>query len=233
MQEIHLRTCPRDLIAEFVHEFDDNLSSAFEAVVGLATSDEQWEQAGLKVKQSGLGLTRAGDIANVAYLASRDAAFDDCLALDGGHVWDDGVARGDAGVAIIGEWLGVCVTRVNARMPELARFGFGRRLGIVKQGLLMEVIQKMRRAEMVSGAGLWDKARLQAMSVPRSGSWLDAHPNRALDCQMRRFSTGWGVDWDASFVRNVHARFVWALWTSTGLIVSPVRLGEIKPLTIM
>ena len=131
------------------------------------------------VRQSGLGLTRAGDIADAAYLASRDAAFDECVELDRGHVWDDGATRGDGGVAVIGEWLCGCVARVSARMPELARFGFGSRLGIVKQGLLMKVIEKKRKAEMVSGAGLWDKARLQAMSAPRSGSWLDAHPNRA------------------------------------------------------
>ena len=89
----YLRACPRDLIAEFVQEFDDNLRGTFEAVVALATSAEQWEQAGFKVKQSGLGLARAGDTADVAYLASRDAAFDDCVALDPGHVWDDGSVR--------------------------------------------------------------------------------------------------------------------------------------------
>ena len=54
----YLRTCPRDFIAEFVQEFDDHLKVAFETVVGLATSDAQWEQAGFRVKQSGLGLTR-------------------------------------------------------------------------------------------------------------------------------------------------------------------------------
>ena len=103
-----------DLIAEFVQEFDDNLRVTFETAVGLATSDGQWEQAGFKVKQSGLGLTRAGDISDVAYLASRDATFEDCVALDAGHVWDDGTVRGDEGVAVIGEWLGSCLTRVNA-----------------------------------------------------------------------------------------------------------------------
>ena len=103
--------------------------------------------------------------------------------MDRGHVWDDGTAKGDEGVAVIGEWLAACVSRVNERLPELSRFGFGRHLGIVKQGLLMEVIQKRRKAEIIAGAGLWEKARLQAMSAPRSGSWLDAVPNRALDLQ--------------------------------------------------
>ena len=162
-------------------------------MVGLANSEKQREQAGFKVNQSGVGLTRAGDIADVAYLASRDATFDDCVALDRGHVWDDGTVRGDEGVAVIGEWLAACVSRVNERLPELARFGFGRHLGIVKQGLLMEVVQKRRRAEIIDGAGMWEKARLQAMSAPRSGSWLDAVPNRALDLQLTNAEVQYAV----------------------------------------
>ena len=162
-------------------EFDDCLRTTFKNVVGLATSDEQWEQAGLRVKESGLGLSRAGDLADVAYLCSRDVTFDDCQALDSNHVWDDGVDRTDREIEFLGEWLGGCVTRVNACLPEIARFRLGRRPGTAMQGLLMDGIHKRRREEMVSGAGVWDKARLQAMSASKAGSWLEALPNRALD----------------------------------------------------
>ena len=62
-------------------------------IVGDATSEEQWEQAGIKVELSGLGLARAGDIADVACLASQGATFDDCVALGRVHVWDDGSVR--------------------------------------------------------------------------------------------------------------------------------------------
>ena len=73
-----------------MRDFGVNLMCAFKTVVGLATSDEQWGQAGLRVKQSGLGLTLAGDIADAGYRSSRDATYDNSRSLDGGHVWDDG-----------------------------------------------------------------------------------------------------------------------------------------------
>ena len=57
----------------------------------------------------------------------------------------------------------------------------------------MEVIQKKRKTEMVGEAGLWDKARLQAMSAPRSGSWLEALPNRALDLHLTNAEVQYGV----------------------------------------
>ena len=192
----YLRTTPRELIEEFVSEFDGALRRTFEVVVGLATNDEQWEQAGLRVKQAGLGLSRAGDIADVAYLCSRDAAFDDCVALDRNHVWDDGAVRpgeGDGPATVIGEWLCGSVTRVNACVPDNAKFNFGVQPGTAKQGLLMEVVNKKRKDEMVNRAGLWDRARLQAMSAPRAGSWLDAPPNRALNTNLSNAEVQYGV----------------------------------------
>ena len=120
----YLRSTPRDLIEEFIKEFDDSLRRTFETVVGLATSDEQWEQAGLRVKEAGLGLSRAGDLADVAYLCSRDNTFEDCQALDGRHVWDDGVDRTDREIEFLGEWLGGCRGRGGeSRAPRRARLG--------------------------------------------------------------------------------------------------------------
>ena len=55
----------------------------------------------------------------------------DCVALDRRHAWDDGAAREDGEVEVIGEWLSSCAARVNARLPQPSQFGFGRRLGIV------------------------------------------------------------------------------------------------------
>ena len=52
------------------------------------------------MKAARLGLTRAGDVADVAYLASRDATFDDCRAIDNKHVWDDGAAWGERDVEV-------------------------------------------------------------------------------------------------------------------------------------
>lgn len=189
----YLRTWPRDLIKDFVTQFDDELRITLESVVGLVIDDNKWEQAGLRVKQSGLGLSKAADIADVAYLSSRDATYEDCQALDSRYVWDDGTERGNGSVEVIGEWLCGCVSRVNAHLEEPVRFRLGARPGTAKQGLLMELVHKRRMQEMLDRAGLWDKARLQAMGAPRSGSWLDAPPNRALTTQLSNAEVQYGV----------------------------------------
>ena len=62
----YLRTTPRELIPGFVAEFDGELRDALQCVLGLVLDDQQWEQASFAVKQSGLGLTRAGDVADAA-----------------------------------------------------------------------------------------------------------------------------------------------------------------------
>ena len=177
-----------------MHEFDGSLRDAFQSVCGLVLDDDQWEQASLRVKQSGLGLTRAADVADVAYLASRDTTFDDCLAMDRRHAWDDGSPGEQRQDEVIGEWLGNCVRRVNGALPEQSRFGLGSRpVGTIKQGLLMDVVNKGRRDGLVNKAGLWGKARLEAASAPRSGSWLDALPNPALNTQLSNAEVQYGV----------------------------------------
>ena len=90
----YLRTIPREMIEEFINEFDEELRVTFQAGVGLVLDETQWEQASYKTKQSGVGLCRATDVADAAYLASRGSTFEDCQALDRRHVWDDGAPRG-------------------------------------------------------------------------------------------------------------------------------------------
>ena len=91
----YLRTTPRDLIPHFVQCFDEEMRGALEDILGLVLDDAQWEQASLPTRSSGLGLCRASDVADIAYIASRHTTFADCRALDASHVWDDGTVRGD------------------------------------------------------------------------------------------------------------------------------------------
>eukprot|EP00973_Karenia_brevis_P008090 1096281-Karenia_brevis.AAC.1 len=82
------------MIKPFIEEFDHELRQTFEDIVGLVLSDDQWRQCTLGVKKSGLGICSASRIADAAYLASRAQVYEDCQALDGSHVWDDGRVRG-------------------------------------------------------------------------------------------------------------------------------------------
>ena len=81
-----LRTIPRDITRDFVQEFDENLRSTFETVVGLPTADEQWEQAGLRVQQSGLGLPRHPQRGRV----SQPGPWRDGGRGGGGRAWGQG-----------------------------------------------------------------------------------------------------------------------------------------------
>ena len=92
---------------------------------------------------------------------------------------------------------------------EAGRFRFGGRPGTAKQGLLMDVVHKKRFRDLLHGAGQWDKARLQSMAAPRSGSLLDAHPSQELDLHLTnaRFSMEWDVGWAWSCVKNTLAYF--------------------------
>ena len=78
---------------ELVQEFDVELRESFQVVMGVSISDLQWDQASFRVKESGLGLCRAADVADVAYMASRNDVFDDRKEMDWQHVWDDGPLR--------------------------------------------------------------------------------------------------------------------------------------------
>ena len=51
----YLRTTPRDLIQEFVQEFDVELRETFQVVLGVSITDLQWDQASFGVKGVGAG----------------------------------------------------------------------------------------------------------------------------------------------------------------------------------
>ena len=88
-------------------------------------------------------------------MASRHGAFDDCFALDGNHVWDDGAPRQGGEQEVIGEWLGGTIMGLNALIPDSSAFRFGARPNTtVKQGLLIDLAHKKWREEMVGAAGI-------------------------------------------------------------------------------
>ena len=225
----YLRTTPQDFIQPFIREFDDELRSTFEHVLGLIVSDEQWEQASYGVKSSGLGLCRASDVADAAYLASRYAAYDDCEALDSEHVWDDGM--GGQGAGVVGGWLGGVISCINDKVPNDS--AFPSQAGappecVVKQSLIVGSINTSRREAMLNRAGMWDKVRINAAGALHAGSWLDASPNMALNRSM-----GSLAGWVYRCVRSAHARFVRVLWTSGELIVKAAWPGGIRQLIII
>ena len=114
-------------------------------------------------------MCRAKDIADAAYVASRNDVFEDCLALDAKHVWDDGPLKENEGVEVIGEWLGGSLGRINSLLPG-THFTLGSRPEEVgKQKDILALVNKKRRDVVVNRATTWDKARLEAT---RAACWL-------------------------------------------------------------
>ena len=79
-------------------------------------------------------------------------------------------------------------------MPEHRRLSSGHRAdGEFTQKLMSAVYHKNRSDGMVSSAGVWDRARLEATAAPHSGAWLDALPSCALDTQLSNAEIQYGV----------------------------------------
>ena len=114
--------------------------------------------------------------------------------MDGQHEWDDGPVRERPEGTVIGEWLFSSMTRLNAALPDNARFTSGSKPeGMRRQRDLMQLINKVRRDGMLASSGVWDKARLEATAAKHAGAWLDAPPNIALDFQSSNAEVQYGV----------------------------------------
>jgi len=77
-----LRTCPPDLLREALVQFDSHFHNIVAEILRVATlSDEQWWQASLPVRFSGLGVNQTKLIARSAYIGSCALTKDLVAAL--------------------------------------------------------------------------------------------------------------------------------------------------------
>ena len=79
-----LRTCPPDLLQDAFVKFDDQFQSVVAEILHVpCLSDDQWDQASLPVKLSGLGVNQTKVIASSAYIGSCALTKDLVAALLG------------------------------------------------------------------------------------------------------------------------------------------------------
>jgi hypothetical protein len=91
-----LRTCPPDLLQEALVKFDDQFQSMVAEILRVpCLSEDQWDQASLPVKLSGLGVNQTKVIAGSAYVGSCALTKDLVAALLGA----DAAAYEPVGVA--------------------------------------------------------------------------------------------------------------------------------------
>ena len=79
-----LRTCPPDLLEEALAKFDEQFQNMVAEILRApCLSDDQWDQASLPVKLSGLGVNQTKVIAGSAYVGSCALTKDLVAALLG------------------------------------------------------------------------------------------------------------------------------------------------------
>ena len=160
-----VRAVPKEMLLDFVADFDRELRGVMEEVVGLVLNDNQWAQATLPVKAGGLGFQEAGGLADAAYVASRSMTAEACKAMDNDYAWD-----GEDGMSDLGQALG--------------RLGLGGEEQKTSQKKLMEDINNKQMKQLEEQASQVDKARLLAVRAPHAGAWLGAAPSRGMDLLM-------------------------------------------------
>ena len=92
----------------------------------------------------GMGIIRGSDIADAAYLASRAATYEDCISMDDKHVWDNGPARRDNRVEVLGEWVFNAALRYDSKVPETSKVSGREYTNIDKQKMLVGKLEKFR-----------------------------------------------------------------------------------------
>ena len=135
-----------------------------EDILGFRVSDCQWDQAALGVRAGGMGITRGSDIADAAYLASRAATHEDCVKMDSLHVWDNGQAKDSERADILGEWVFNAARRYDSKVPDCSKVSGVPYTSIDKQRELVGKLEKLRSDALKRDAGVWDRARLEAVS---------------------------------------------------------------------
>ena len=73
-------------------------------------------------------------MADAAYISSRALAFEECKALDGRHLWDDGSLRWGDDEEVVGEWLCGAAFRYDMVMPEVSHVGGRGRIVLINSG---------------------------------------------------------------------------------------------------
>ena len=80
------------MIVELMAGFDEGVRELLGELAGGTLDDDQWEQVGLPVKLSGLGIPSGVAAADLHYLASRKNSFEVCEELFTDFRWEAGVA---------------------------------------------------------------------------------------------------------------------------------------------
>ena len=162
-----LRVVPRDMIEDFIIDFDSALKETFEEIVGLRLDALQWAQSCFRISEGGMGMRMAGQSADPAYISSRARSLEYCQGLDPAHVWDPGLVD----VSGVGSGVGAsawAIGRYNGEWPESKRYYSFESETLKSQMLLTLLVDRVRRDTFESQLG-GQRARFLRAAAPHAG----------------------------------------------------------------
>ena len=185
-----IRTVPTNKITKELLRFDVNLRHCLESLSRSSISNEVWSQATRPIRLGGLGLREASRSAPAAFLGSCNSSRDLTSRLllscslpfhqsnETSHVErEDQVSE----ITIPGEL--DCRSILSTLLPDNQDLQI-RKMTQKEIQRLLDVSLSLHIQD--STPSIRDKARLNAISTPHSGSWLRALPNTNLGLVMSR-----------------------------------------------
>lgn len=161
-----MRTVPHALILPALQEFDELVRTHFCRIFNLPLSQAGWQQASLATRRGGLGFRSAAEHAGAAYLASVDKSFSLAKRIFPSYSASHTVSA---------------CAHLNSRVPEeltVSPDSIPRAPDChLTQNTLSTAIEELQLSTIKAKASPELKARLLALQVPGTSTWLSLPPN--------------------------------------------------------
>ena len=167
-----MRTGSPDSHENALAKFDAATRQGFESLTGLGPQGDEWEQATLGFKNSGLGLRSAVAHSSAAYVSSLVCTRKACMEIDASHVWEanDPASSLNQALASINANL---LTGNQIQLPEDPTQK-------LKQKKLSQAIDQAKFREIFARRGAAGKATMLSESLPGASGFLSVIPSKAL-----------------------------------------------------
>jgi len=142
-------------------KFDEQLRVCLSTITNIQLSDVQWKQASLPIKRGGLGIRLVSEVASSAFLSSVCATkiLQDSILICTDAVNDSSYLRA------LSFW--THMYNCSAPLGEAA---------YIQRSWDLHAIEDSYKQILESQSNATDRARILAVSSPRSSDWLHAYP---------------------------------------------------------
>ena len=168
--QYYLRTVPRNKINKLIDHFDGKMKEAVENILEERLNLQQWQQATLPVKQGGLGLRMATDIADIALTASHRTTREITIQLypkiEQRQLSNDYID---------------CLARLKNIMPATSHSKIDDVHCSINQKEFTSLWEKNRRRSIIENADGTQGFRIECYSQSWADGWLRCVPSRTDD----------------------------------------------------